>query len=220
VKKHQTNGRRPASKETKSESFKSSRGKTMSLKTRFLSFLTLAVAVAAFSTITFAQDDKAVTPAPEKEKAEKPFHRGHKGHFGDKMGGRGFGMRGGGMMRILHHLNLTEAQKAQIKSIMEANKPDQATMDELRTLHTAKRDGTITAEQQARLQSLREQSKIKMQSVHEQVQNVLTAEQKAQLEAKKAEMKQRREEFRQKREQYRQQKQAAPATTTEAPKVN
>lgn len=192
----------------------------MSLKTRFLSFLTLAIAVAAFSTVTFAQEDKAVAPAPDKEKAEKPYHRGHKGGFGDKMGHRGFGMRGHGMMRMFHDLNLTDAQKTQIKSIMDANKPDQATMEEAQALRKAKHDGTITAEQQARLESLREQRKAKMKSVNEQVQNVLTAEQKAQIEAKKAEMKQRREEFRQKRELYRRQKQAAPAATTEAPKAN
>jgi hypothetical protein len=42
--------------------------------------LTLAIAVAAFSTSTFAQDDKAITPAPDKEKTEKSFrHGGHKG---------------------------------------------------------------------------------------------------------------------------------------------
>jgi Spy/CpxP family protein refolding chaperone len=93
-------------------------------------------------------------------------------------------------------------------------------MDEMQTLRKAKQEGTLTADQQSRLTALREQSKGKMQSVHEQIMNVLTAEQKAQLEAKKAEMKQRREQFRQEREQRRQQKQAAPAATTDTPKVN
>ena len=190
----------------------------MSLKTRFLSFLTLAITVAAFSTLTSAQEDKSAAPAPEK--ADKAYHGGHKGHFGDKMGRGGFGMRGHGMMRMLHGVDLTDAQKTQIKSIMEANKLDQATMEEMHTLAKAKHDGTITADQQARLATLREQSKAKMRSVHEQIQNVLTAEQKAQIEQKKAEMKQRREEFRQKHEQYRQQKPSAPAAATEQPKIS
>jgi hypothetical protein len=49
---------------------------------------------------------------------------------------------------------------------------------------------------------------------------VLTAEQKAQLEAQKAERKQRREQFKLKREEWRKNRQAAPAATTESPKVS
>lgn len=187
----------------------------MSLKTRFFSFVSAAVAVAAFATFSFAQDGKATTP--DAQKAEKGFH--HNDHAKGMGFGHG-GMRGMGMMRMFHELNLSDAQKTQIHSIMEANKPDQATMDEMQTLRKAKQEGTLTADQQSRLTALREQSKVKMQSVHQQIMNVLTAEQKAQLEAKKAEMKQRREQFRQEREQRRQQKQAAPAATTETPKVN
>ena len=188
----------------------------MSLRSTIVSLASTAVAVAAFACVSFAQDSKAVAPAP----ADKPFHHGDH-NKGDRMGHRGgFGHRGMGMMRAFHELNLTDAQKTQIHSIMEGNKPDQATMEEMKTLRKAKHEGTLTADQQSRLTALREQSKAKMQTVHEQLLNVLTAEQKAQLEAKKAEMKARREEFRQKREQWRQQKQAAPAATTETPKVN
>jgi Spy/CpxP family protein refolding chaperone len=84
----------------------------------------------------------------------------------------------------------------------------------------AKRNGTITPDQQAQLDQFRNAGRERMRGVHEQIINVLTAEQKAQLEAKKAEMKARREEFRQKREQWKQQKQTAPSTTTEKPQVN
>ncbi len=192
----------------------------MSLKSRFLSIFTAAIAVAAFSTFTFAQNDKASVPAPDKDKAERPFHRG------DRQKGEGFGHRGGrgmrgmGMMRAFHELNLTDAQKTQIKSIMEANKPDPAAMEQFHTLAKAKHDGTITSEQEAQLKALREQRQAKMKSVHEQMLNVLTAEQKATLEQKKAEMKARREEFRQKREEWRKQKEATPSTKTDQPKVN
>jgi len=171
--------------------------------------LTVAVAVLAFSTFTMAQDSKA--PAPDKEKAENHFKgKGH-GMMGH---GKRFGHRHGGMMRMMHDLNLTEAQKTQIHSIMEANKPDQAKRDEIRTLAMAKHDGTITAEQQARLDTLKGEMKAKAKAVHEKMLNVLTAEQKAQLEQKKAEMKQRREERRQQREQ----RQKTPAATTETTK--
>lgn len=188
----------------------------MSFKTKFISFVSAAVAMAAFATFSFAQDGQATAPAPEKEKV----HRGHHG-MGGKFGHRGgFGKRGFGMRRMFHGLNLTDAQKTQIQSIMQANKPDAATMEELKTLRQAKRAGTLTADQQSRLTAIREQSKVKMQSVHTQLMGVLTAEQKGQLEAKKAEMKQRREQFKQKREEWRKQKQAAPATTTDTPKVS
>lgn len=193
----------------------------MSFKPRFFSLISAAIAIAAFSTFTLAQDDKAVTPAPDKAKTERSFHHGdHKGDLAGHKGG-GFGMRhGGGMMRMMHELNLTEAQKTQIHSIMEANKPDRANFEAIRPLMEAKRNGTITAEQQAQLDQFRTASREKLRGVHEQIMNVLTAEQKAQLEAKKAEMKARREEFKQKREQWKQQKQAAPATTSEKPQVN
>lgn len=186
----------------------------MSLINRFSSILTVAIAVFAFSTFTLAQDDKIASPAPEKGKAERHF----------KGEGRGFGKHGegrghGGMMRAFHELNLTEAQKTQIQAIMEANKPDQATREEMHTLFEAKRNGTLTADQQARLDAVKEQAQAKMKAVHEQMLNILTAEQRAQLEQKKAEMKQRHQEFRQKREPLRQQ-QTPSATTTETKKDN
>jgi periplasmic protein CpxP/Spy len=186
----------------------------MSLINRFSSILTVAIAVFAFSTFTLAQENKATTPAPEKEKTEKHFKG--KGHgFGRHGGERGFGHRHGGMMRMMHGLNLSEAQKTQIHSIMEANKPDQTTRDEMHTLFEAKRSGTITTEQQARLDAIKEQTKAKAKDVHEQMMNVLTAEQKAQIEQKKAEMKQRREEFRKQRELRKQTQPAGTETTKE-----
>lgn len=192
----------------------------MSLINKLSSILTVAITVFAFSTFTLAQDNKAATPAPDKDKAERPF-KGEGREFG-KHGGHGkgfFGHRNGGMMRMMHELNLTEAQKTQIHSIMDANKPDQATRDEMRTLFEAKRGGTLTADQQARLDTFKQQAQDKAKGVHEQIMNVLTAEQKAQLEQKKAEMKQRHEEFRKQREQRRQQ-QTPPAATTETTKEN
>ncbi|MBK8465528.1 MAG: Spy/CpxP family protein refolding chaperone [Chloracidobacterium sp.] len=189
----------------------------MSFIHKLSTILTVAVAVFAFSTFTLAQEDKAATPAPEKDKAEKHF-KDHKGHGAGRHGmGRGFGHRNRGMMRMMHRLNLTEAQKTQIRSIKDANKPDQTTRDEMRTLFEAKRDGTITAEQKTRFEALKEQKIAKAISVREQILNVLTAEQKAQFEQKKAEMKLRREEFRKQRELR---KQTQPAATSETTKEN
>ena len=160
----------------------------MSLKSRFLSILTVVFASLAFATFTFAQDSKATTPAPEK--ADKQWNGKHGDH------GQGEGRHGhGGMMRMFEGLNLTDAQKTQIHSIMEANKPSDANRDEMRTLWEAKKNGTLTAEQQARLDTLRQQSGAHMKAVHEQILNVLTPEQKAQFEKNKAERKQRHEQL-------------------------
>jgi len=94
-----------------------------------------------------------------------------------------------------------------MKQIREANKPNKADFDAIRPLMEAKRAGTITPEQEAQLKAFREDRQAKMKAVHDQMMNVLTPEQKAQLEQKKVEMKQKREEFRKNRELRRQQKQ-------------
>ena len=103
---------------------------------------------------------------------------------------------------------LTDAQKAQIKSIREANKPDKANFDQLKAIREAHNNGTpITADQKAQLKVFRDQSQAKMKSVRDQIQNVLTADQKAQIETRRTEMKQHMEQFRENRPA----KPAAPA---------
>lgn len=191
--------------------------KVMSLKFRFISTLTVAGLIAAFSTFAAAQDTKTEAPSTT-ERQEKQF-KGKRGGFG-KFGKRGFGGKhfGGrhGMRGFMRGIELTDAQKDQIKAIREANKPDQAIMDEFRTLIKAKRDGTLTADQEARIKTLREQAKEKGKAVHEQIMNVFTAEQKAQIEKNKLEMKERHEQMKQKRDEFRKQKTDG---TVDKPKV-
>lgn len=179
----------------------------MSLKNKFFSILALTIGVAAFSVVGFAQDSQAT---PNADKAEKHMKRGH-----DGKGKFGRGRHGGGMMRGLHGITLTDAQKEQIRVIKENNKPDAALMQEMRTMHEAKRAGTLTAEQTARMNVIREQMKAKHAAVKEQIMAILTPEQKTQLETRKQEMKQRREEFRKQREQRRNQTPAADAKPIE-----
>lgn len=179
----------------------------MSLKSRFISTLTVAGAIAAFSTFAAAQDTKTEQPSAAPDKVEKPF-KGRHNKMG-KFGGRGFGGRhfgAHGMRGFMRGIELTEAQKEQIRAIREANKPDQAAMDEIRALMKAKHEGTLTADQEARIKTFREQRLAKGKAIHEQIMNVFTAEQKAQIEQNKQQMKERREQFRQKREEFRKQK--------------
>jgi Spy/CpxP family protein refolding chaperone len=172
----------------------------MSLKNRSISLLAAAIGIVGFSSFVLAQDNSTMTPAPDKTERHMRGD-GHRGGFGH-----------GGMMRMFHDLDLTDAQKTQIHSIMEANKPDKAAWEEARTLRQAKRDGTITAEQQERLTALRTQQKEKMQSVHTQILAVLTPDQLAKLEQKKQERKQKWEDRKMRHQQN-------PSTTTDKPAV-
>lgn len=180
----------------------------MSLKRNISTVLTAAAGAVIFAGAAMAQDSTAAAPATG-DKAEH-HHRGERGdrkagrgEFGGRHGKHGFGMRGG----MFRGLNLTDAQKEQMKQIREANKPNKADFDAIKPLMEAKRNGTITADQEAQLKAFRESRMSNMKNVHEQMLNVLTAEQKAQLEQQKLERKQKREQFKQNRELRRQQKQ-------------
>ena len=157
-------------------------------KIKFYAVTVSILALGIFAGSALAQDT-TTTPNKDTQKQEKFERRGQFGRRG--------GMRGGpmGMFRMFRDLNLTDAQKQQIKAIMDSNKPDQATMDQMKAIRESRKSGTeLTADQKAQLKALRQQQAEKMRSVHEQVMNVLTPEQKAQLEQKRQEMKQRWEQ--------------------------
>ncbi len=179
----------------------------MAIKHKFITFLTLAVAVFGLTTFVAAQE---TVPADDQKTIQK--RDGRRGmRDGMRQGGRGkhrFGRRGGMRMGGFRGLNLTEAQRAQMKSIMEANRPNESVRTEMRTLMQAKRDGTITPEQQERARTLKAQGREKAGLVRQQMLAVLTPEQVQQMEQRKLEMKQRWEE----RRQLRQKRETKPVT--------
>ena len=186
------------------------------MSSKFFSISTLAVAVFAFSAISFGQDVK--TEAPKADQAGKGHHDGvRKGHRGGKFGRHMMrGMRGG-----FAALQLTDAQKEQLKAVREANKLDRSKFEAIRPLMQAKRAGTITADQQAQLDAFKKEMRANRLAMRQQMLAILTPEQKATLEQRKTEMKQRREEFRQKREEWRKQRELQkPAGTTPVKKDN
>jgi Spy/CpxP family protein refolding chaperone len=180
----------------------------MSLKSKLSSVLTLAFAVIAFTTFVSAQD----TTKPQDDnarKAERGFRHG--GERGDR-GGRGMhgGHRGG--MFGLRGIELTAAQKEQLRSIHEANKPDEATMAELKAMHQSRKAGTeLTDSQKERLKAIHDQMRSNRESMKAQVLGILTPEQKQQLETQKLERDKRRDEMRQRRQEMRQKRDAAKA---------
>lgn len=179
----------------------------MSIKKKFISTLALSGAVFAFTMAASAQDATAPQSA---EKGEKMHKRGEHGGK-HKFGGRGFGRRG---MHGFRGIELSEAQKSQLKAIHETNKPSEAAMKEMMELRAAKRAGTLTADQQTRLDAIKAERKAKHDAVKSQIDAILTAEQKAQIEANKAERKQKMQEFREKRKE-RKAKQAETAKPVE-----
>ncbi len=174
----------------------------MSFKRKLISAATSALAVVAFTTFVLAQD----TNKEENNSIQKQEMRERGGRsFGGKRGGRG--MRGGKhggdkmMLRALGQLNLSDAQREQIRGISETFKTSTQTQrEELRNLGMKKRDGIITADEQARFKEIKTQMKASSEQMHNSVLAVLTAEQKTQLEQMKEEMKERRMERRQNRQ--------------------
>ena len=173
----------------------------MAIRSKIFSSLTLVFAIGAFSVFATAQE--STTTPQGGTKAEKGDRK-----FGKRGGKFGRGMRdgrhGGRGMRMgsLRGIELTDAQREQIRAIHEANKPNPADFEALKAIREARRNGgTISEEQRAQMKDLRQARKAKMEQVHQQILNVLTPEQRTQLEAQKAEMQKRREEFRQKRQE-------------------
>lgn len=171
----------------------------MSLKQKFVSAITLAFAMITLTALVSAQE-KTTTPSTDSTQTQDKIERrghGRKGE-GRGMGGRHHGPRGPErMLRGLHKLDLSDTQREQVRTIMESKRAGfETTREQLRELGRAKRDGAITAEQEAKFKELRAQMKQNAEAVHQQVLDVLTADQRTRLEQMKQEMQQRREEFR------------------------
>lgn len=104
----------------------------------------------------------------------------------ERRGGRGPGMgkrgHGGGIRRLMNKLNLTDAQEQQMRTIFERYEASTRTQrEEMRRLHDSTQ-GEPSAEVKARFQELRSQLDQSRQSQHAELLNVLTAEQRTQLE--------------------------------------
>jgi len=105
---------------------------------------------------------------------------------------RGPGPRGGGLP-FLRDLNLTDDQKAEIKKIMESEAASTKDLhDKLRTLHESEPAPFSTTFDEASVRAAAEaraKIEVELQVAHartmSQIANILTADQRAQLEARK-----------------------------------
>ena len=153
------------------------------------------------------------TPTPQDEgdaaRQHKRMGHGRRGGRHDKMG-----RHEGGGLRGLRALNLSDAQREQIRAARESHaRRTETQREELRQLFVARRQGgELTPEQRTRAEALRAELQASGQSFHNELLNLLTPEQRTQFEQQMNERKQRREERREqrreRREQRRQQRQS------------
>lgn len=185
----------------------------MSFKRKVISAVTTAFAVFTFAAFVSAQDTSTNNQQNPTQKQDKFERRGGFGKHGDGKFGGGKGMRGGrggGFMREFGQLNLTDAQKQQIHTILEGNRPDKANFQEMGEIMKAKRDGTLTDAQKQRLEAFHQQMKQNQDQVQQQILAVLTPEQRTQLDQIRAERKQK---FEQRRQEWQNRKNQQTPTT-------
>src|SRR5690606_38523918 len=135
----------------------------MSLKNKLFSTAAVALAL-GFVTVSRSAQTTETTPQGEKKMERKA------GKFGKGMRGA-HGMRGMRAMRggIFRGIELNDTQKQQINAIRESNKLDPSIREEMRSIMQARRAGTMTEDQKARIQVLREQRRAHMQNVRMQM---------------------------------------------------
>lgn len=147
------------------------------------------LAVLTLTAITYAQQK----PTSTQEKMGS-------GQEGPREGRRQGRMRRHRGFAAMGELSLTEEQRRQQRAILQRQLENtKAQREELFKLREKSFAGTLTTEDEARVQSLRREIRDSMQSVRTEMDSVLTAEQRAKLEQLKSEHKARREERRERR---------------------
>ncbi len=153
-------------------------------------------ALLSLGVAAFAQQPQG----PPIDRGNRPDRMGRRGgpEGRDKMRGREqHGMRG-----ALRELNLTDAQREQVRSAVQRNmEGTKAQREELRRLAEKRRQGTLTPEEEARARSLREEISNSMRNSHSDLLTILTPEQKTRLEEIKKERKARHQEMRERRKE-------------------
>jgi len=166
------------------------RFKTLAIAT--LSAIALAASIAVAQTVSTGQDSNA-------QGARKEWGRGGRGE------GKGHGWRGMHGDGAFRQLNLTDDQKAKMKTIRESfaerNKPLRQELQAKRQeLRQANEGGTfneaLATQKLTEMASLEAKLMGERSKLHQEILSVLTAEQKAQLEQSRAQFKTRRGERR------------------------
>jgi Spy/CpxP family protein refolding chaperone len=159
---------------------------------RFTRGIFAATACLTLGAATLAAQETTPAPAPAQNQVLKQDRAQHMRHMrGHKMA------RMHGMKHMGQELNLTDAQKTQLKGIHEQQRT------KMQELHN---NQSLTKEQKM------EQMKALRQSNHEQMLSVLTPEQKTRMEQMKADRKAKMEKRRAERKEFREWKKQKEGT--------
>jgi len=166
----------------------------------------IAGIILTFGMVAFAQQPQTPTTTPDgTPKSERLERRGQRRERLDGMRGHdreGFGPRGRGS--LMQELNLSEAQREQIRTITQRRlESTKAQREELLTLREKRIAGTFSAEDEARAKTLRQEIHAAMEGIRTETAGVLTAEQKARMEELQKERKARLEERMKERQELR-----------------
>ena len=121
--------------------------------------------------------------------------RGPLGEMRRHGGREGLGRRGPGVGKVMRGIDLTEAQREQIRAITQRRlESTKAQREELARLREKRTAGTFSADDEARAKTLRQEIRAAMEGIRTETAGVLTAEQKARMEELQKERKARLEE--------------------------
>ena len=176
----------------------------MTMRSTLTGIFLAAGLVAGTAAHALAQDNGPAPPGATQDGVQRRGERmGRRDGRGRARMGRRHRM---GLRGLRGQLDLTDAQREQLRAlrqtVREANKDERAELRELRRLR--RQGGTLTPEQQARAQALREQLRADGEARRQWFLSVLTPEQRAQLEQRRSEMMERHEERRRRREEMHQ----------------
>ena len=169
----------------------------MSLRRNLLGILGI---ILSLGMVAFAQQSQTPTTAQDGtlkrqrlERREKL--RGRLEGLRRHAGGEGVGRRGPGVARALRGVDLTDAQREQIRAItqrrLEGTKVQREELSKLREKRIA---GTFSAEDGARAKALHQEIRSAMEGVRAETAGVLTSEQKARIEELRKERRGRHEQ--------------------------
>lgn len=175
------------------------------VKGSLISSLLLAFCVVASAQQTTAPQTEVTPQTKAERKLSREGRRGRVGRFG----------RQGRIGKGVEKLNLTDAQREQIKALHQKFGAEfSAQRQELMTLAQKKRQGTLTTDEQTRFNALREQMSAQRLEMHKQIDAILTPEQIQQRNQMKEQMQQRRKEMRNRLQERRKQRQTPPTDGT------